>query len=307
MNKSITRQQMLGVLDDFVRRWQNSDSSPMQGIDADVSLVASHRPGGSGPEAVSTWLGQDFVSFRDVQIVTSNRVVRGLRDRTAAGAYIFGRATAQGGGIIAFGGVITMTASSVAGMLRATGIQIQINWFEGESALLSGWSLPVMRRLWEPGDAPAAIVSELDAPWHRFPVSEVALTEEEAIALAWYQYAWGLDQADFGLLADVFTEDVSAELTPMGNLAGRNTLVGTLKAFRMPWPWMKHYGEPARIDIDGDTATMILGRIIPGRTHSETGNPLYGAHYQIQTRKGSDLKWRIQKMNYVPGWIEASS
>jgi hypothetical protein len=64
-------------------------------------------------------------------------------------------------------------------------------------------------------------------------------------------------------------------------------LVATLKAFRMPWPWIQHYGVPLQIDIaeDRQSASLLLGRIIPEQDKTADGESLYGAHYKIELKK----------------------
>lgn len=149
------------------------------------------------------------------------------------------------------------------------------------------------------------MVSELDAPWHRIPVSALPVTNEEATAEAWFRYAWALDQADFVLFGQCFSEDAEAVLTPMGHLKGRRELMATLKAFRLPWPWMQHYGEPLQFEIqsDGSSAALLLGRVMPGRTATPENEPLYGAHYRIQLVKDDGETGWIGQMAYVPGWF----
>ncbi|SAL04468.1 hypothetical protein AWB78_06980 [Caballeronia calidae] len=68
---------------------------------------------------------------------------------------------------------------------------------------------------------------------------------------------------------------------------------------------MKHYGEPLQVEIqpDGKSATLLLGRIMPGQTQTPDGKPLYGAHYRIQTIQDEEGVWRISQMEYVPGWL----
>jgi hypothetical protein len=88
-------------------------------------------------------------------------------------------------------------------------------------------------------------------------------------------------------------------------MKGRRTLMGTLKAFRLPWPWMQHYGEPVQVEIepDGNSAALLLGRITPGQTQTPEGKQLYGAHYRIRTVRSGEESWQISQMEYIPGWI----
>jgi hypothetical protein len=85
-------------------------------------------------------------------------------------------------------------------------------------------------------------------------------------------------------------------------------LAGTLKAFRMPWPWIQHYGVPLDIQVDreGEAASLVIGRLIPGQTRTPEGLPLFGAHYQIRAVRAQGY-WRIRRMEYHAGWVTAAS
>ncbi|WP_081007717.1 nuclear transport factor 2 family protein [Comamonas testosteroni] len=315
MTPTNTRQALLDLLDAFCGTWAGTASMPeAELLAADVECFSSHRGNAQGREQVLHLLREDFAGLT-VQIAAANRVPRASDDEYLIGAYIHGEArrntdtdgdTAQTPPA-AFGGVIVLTLERGQEHLRIRSIRFQLNWLQGNAGLLSRWKVPPMDRLWKPGDAPPTVVSELDAPWHRIPDSNLATSDEQAIAEAWFRYAWALDQADYGLFGGSFSDDVEAELTPMGRLKGRRTLMGTLKAFRMPWPWMKHYGEPLQIDIedDGRSAKMILGRIMPGQTQTPEGKRMYGAYYRIEALRDDSGFWRISLMEYVPGWISA--
>lgn len=310
MSSPLTRPALLDLLVAFTETWAGTPSLPTTELFTDeVELIGSHRGNAQGREQVLKLLREDFSDLQ-VSIAATNRIPRAKDDEGVVGAYIHGEARSRDNTVdsepVAFGGVIVLTIALESDRPRIQGIRFQLNWLEGNARLLPQWQVPPMERLWKPGDAPSAIVSELDAPWHRMPNSELATSDEQDIAEAWFRYAWALDQADFTLFEKSFSEEVEAELTPMGNMKGRRTLMGTLKAFRMPWPWMKHYGEPIQIEIDdsGNDAVMILGRIMPGGTKTPEGKPLYGAHYRIEAVR-EDSVWRLSRMEYIPGWISA--
>ncbi|MBS0468447.1 MAG: nuclear transport factor 2 family protein [Proteobacteria bacterium] len=309
MTPTNTRQTLLDLLDAFCDTWAGTSSMPVADwLADDVEWFSSHRGDARGREAVLRLLREDFAGLT-VQIAAANRVPRASHDEYLIGAYLHGEARhgtdAAQTEPAAFGGVIILSFEQGQERLRIRRIRYQLNWLQGNVGLLSHWKVPPMDRLWKPGDAPPTIVSELDAPWHRIVDSTLETSDEQAIAEAWFRYAWALDQADYALFEGSFSDDVEAELTPMGRMQGRRTLVGTLKAFRMPWPWMKHCGEPIRINIEdgGRSAKMILGRIMPGQTQTPEGKRLYGAHYNIEAVRGDGQLWRIRRMDYVPGWI----
>ncbi|WP_232478018.1 nuclear transport factor 2 family protein [Caballeronia calidae] len=196
-----------------------------------------------GREQVLAALRSDITAFQSVQIFSSNRVPRARGTEQMVGAYIYGEAHKETGATdiqsVSFGGLLILSFESAADRIRIREIRLQLHWVQGDVSALATWTLPTMDRAWKPGDPPAVVVSELDAPWHRVPVSDLPGSSEDAIAEVWYRYAWALDQADFMLFNESFSEHVQAELTPMGRMNGRRELIATLKAFRMPWPWMK--------------------------------------------------------------------
>jgi hypothetical protein len=305
------REQLLAPLEALRRTWANqSEALPSDSFAADLRYFSSHRGGAAGRQAATMLIRDDFAGWEHVEIVVTNPVAKADDRLGVVAAYLLGEGR-RAGNPIGFGGMIVMESAreddSIRDSMRVTTVRIQINWIDGERSALAGWTLPAGRH-WQPGDPEAAIVSEIDAPWHRVPASSLALTDEQAVAEAWYTYAWGLDMADNALFGGCFTEDASALLPPMGDLQGRRSLAGTLKAFRMPWPSIQHYGVPLDIEVDraGETASLVIGRLIPGQTRTAEGLPLFGAHYQIRAARVEGC-WRIRRMEYHPGWVSAAS
>ncbi|WP_175781489.1 nuclear transport factor 2 family protein [Burkholderia anthina] len=310
MSSAISRSQLLDTLDAFVDAWADPRvASAGSLLEENVDLFSSHRGHVHGKDNVIELLRNEFSGSGFARIAATNRVARADRDSAIVSAYVHGEVRPAGSPrdatVTGFGGVVMLSVETRHGEPRIREIRIQLNWVQGDAASLPAWKRPPSDRAWKPGDAPAVIVSELDAPWHRVPESLLPVSDEQAIADAWFRYAWALDQADFALFAAAFSEHAEAELTPMGHLKGRRELMTTLKAFRMPWPWMQHNGEPLSIGIepDGNHATMVLGRIMPGRTGDDTGKRLYGAHYRIGLVKEQDGTWKIERMAYFPGWF----
>lgn len=261
----------------------------------------------TGATKVASLLKEDFTELDEIELTATNVIVRADENKAFAAAYLLGQArkflSSRRIQAAHFGGVMILEFDIKRRQPLISIARTQLTWAEGASILPPEWNLPTGKG-WQPGDSPAVIVSELDSPWKRVPVSSLPSDEEALIAEVWYRYAWGLDLADFAQFAHCFTENVEAELPPMGIMQGRRILAGTLKAFRMPWPWIQHYGTPVRVSIsaDGETASMILGRIIPGQTELE-GEKIYGAHYRIELIKNARGYWQISRMKYYPGWI----
>lgn len=68
-----------------------------------------------------------------------------------------------------------------------------------------------------------------------------------------------------------------------------------MKAFRLPWPWMQHFGKPLKVCVHPDrkSAFLIIGRVIAEKTHDSVGRKIYGAHYRVGMEKDAHNQWSI--------------
>ena len=302
MTSIATRDQLLRALDAVAAVLQGETPDlPADLFAYDIQLLTSHRGRHEGRRNANLALRGSFLPTFDVEL--SNQVTLADAERATASAYVIGKSAANALAL-GFNGVLVLHFAPRGETAMVTELRLQLNSVEGATAVLADWALPVAHRQWKPGDAPAVVSSELDAPWHRIPRNSLPLNDEEQLAHAWYRYAWGLDQADHTLLGQSFSKDASAVLPPMGELKGERMLVSTLKAFRMPWPWMLHAGRPLAIKHapGSSTARMVLGRLIPGRMRMEDGRRLYGAHYQLELVQVAG-EWRLHRMDYHEGWV----
>ncbi|UDM52007.1 nuclear transport factor 2 family protein [Cupriavidus sp. MP-37] len=307
---AVLRDRLEATLTAFLDYWSGENVGDVHTLFSPaVHFQSSHRGDARGREAVATMLAVDSRDRRIVHITGSNEVVRFSGREGVMSAYFFGEVRdheAPNSSAALFGGFVTLMTCVHENIPLIHDIRMQINWVQGNAALLTDWTLPVQDRAWQPGDRVATIVSEMDSPWTRTDL-HAAESDQYAVVETWYRYAWALDQGDFSLLAGCFSEDAQAVLTPMGHLRGRREVVGTLKAFRFPWPWMQHYGTPLKIEIDSEqgTARLWIGRLMPGKTQQADGSRLLGAHYQIRLRRHDAEPWLIEWMEYVPGWFSA--
>ena len=302
MKSIATRDQLLRALDAVAAVLQGETPDlPADLFAYDIQLLTSHRGRHEGRRNANLALRGSFLPTFDVEL--SNQVTLADAERATASAYVIGKSAADSLAL-GFNGVLVLHFAPRGETAMVTELRLQLNSVEGATAVLADWALPVAHRQWKPGDAPAVVSSELDAPWHRIPRNSLPLNDEEQLAHAWYRYAWGLDQADHALLGQSFSKDAIAVLPPMGELKGERMLVSTLKAFRMPWPWMLHAGRPLAIKHapGSSTARMVLGRLIPGRMRMEDGRRLYGAHYQLELVQVAG-EWRLHRMDYHEGWV----
>ena len=302
MTSIATRDQLLRALDAVAAVLQGEASDlPAELFADDIQLLTSHRGRHEGRRNANLALRGSLLPTFDVEL--ANQVTLADAERATASAYVIGRSTPDAQPV-GFNGVLVLHFAPRGEAAVVTELRLQLNSVEGATAVLANWTLPVAHRQWKPGDAPAVLSSELDAPWHRVPRNSLPLNDEEQLAHAWYRYAWGLDQADHSLLGQSFSRDARAVLPPMGKLEGERMLVSTLKAFRMPWPWMLHAGRPLAIEHapGSSTARMVVGRLIPARMRMEDGRRMYGAHYQLELVQFAD-EWRLHRMDYHEGWI----
>lgn len=302
MTSIATRDQLLRALDAVAAVLKGeAQELPAELFADDMQFFTSHRGTHQGRHGVDAALRGSLLPVFEVEL--ANRVTLGDARRATASAYVVGRRTSESQTVL-FNGVLVLHLEPHGDRAVVTELRFQLNSVEGAAGALADWTLPVAYRQWKPGDAPAVVSSELDAPWHRVVHNTMALSDEEQMAQAWFRYAWGLDQADYALLAQSFTPGARAGLPPMGTLEGQRMLVTTLKAFRMPWPWMLHAGTPIAIEHEpgSPAARMVLGRLIPGRMRLEDGRRLYGAHYQLQLVQ-ADGDWRLHDMDYHEGWV----
>ncbi|WP_342670039.1 nuclear transport factor 2 family protein [Alteromonas confluentis] len=157
-------------------------------------------------------------------------------------------------------------------------------------------------------DAPA-MVSELHAPWVVLPDVPPPDNLQEALEELYCRYAFSVDQNDMMLLKSSYSEDIAGGFAPVGNLSGREQVIGTLKNFRHLAPYWQHFAEVVRFEEepDGQHVKLIVARIIPERPVDEAGNTVYGAHYQLRARKTSTGQWQFCWTDYRPGWFTEHS
>ncbi|RON56208.1 nuclear transport factor 2 family protein [Pseudomonas frederiksbergensis] len=294
------RAAILERLDHFTSGW--ALGTPLSLFESSATLSSSAHGEHHGAAAVADVLALDWPDGHAVHIESTNHYVGIDGDRAVLGAYLYGRVTPANTAPLLFGALLVgELATSDSGWLF-TRLQLTVNWLDGNHALVARWNPPRPRRFWDVGDNAPHLVNELDSPWARLPGAKVAGTAEDEVAEVFMRYIWAMDQADFGQMRDTLAEDIAGAFPPIGDLKGRHEVMGQLKDFRQAWPWMQHFCVPLRIDIEGDHAQMLLGRVIAQRPTTAEGAPLYGAHYRIELRR-QNLRWQIFWFEYVEGWI----
>ena len=302
---SSLRINILEMFEHFLTVWASGDTYHIANV-FELNATFSSSAHGSliGSNAVAEVLALDGSHPHRIKIASTNHYVGFDENRAVLGAYLYGHVATSESSTAAL-----LFGALVVGELRATDrgwlftrLQLTFNWLDGDRSLVPRWNLPRPRRFWEEGDKAPHLVNELDSPWMRLPAAKVAGSAQDEVAEVFMRYIWAMDQADFGQMRDTLTEDIAGAFPPIGDLKGRHEVMGQLKDFRQAWPWMQHFCVPLRIDINGDQAQMLLGRVIAQRPTTAEGLPLFGAHYRIELRR-ENQSWRIFWFEYVEGWI----
>ncbi len=233
----------------------------------------------------------------------TNLYLAGKGDRAAVSAYIYGTLQAENQ-LHSFHGIVVLKLQRIENQWKIDEIR-STHALNGNASLNSWKSVRLAHKMWQPNDPTLPIVSELDSPWALFPENEFASNHaQEQVEELYAQYAWGLDFGDFALLADVFTDNVKSDLTPMGKQQGKRDVYGQLRAFRFAASYLYHATKPLETQfINENQAKMLLGRIISEQTHTETGECLYAAYYDNRLEKQADGKWRLTQFEYHPKWF----
>lgn len=303
------RSALTSVVDDFFAAWSDAEWQGLApSLAKTASLQSSQHGEGQGDAEWRRLLAADASAL--LWLRTSNHAtVVGKSGQAVASAYVYGL-FGRGQQRLLFGAsvVLRFQLHGTNSRWMLTNARINVNWCKGDLTLVGHWRLPPSDAGWELGDEPPVIVSELDSAWasisNALPPNNVTVAVRELYS----KYSWAIDQGDIALLTDCYTEDAAGGFAPMGALQGRHAIVGQLKSFRRHWPWMQHFADVVRLELeaDGRHARMIVARIIPERPVDAQGYSLYGAHYQIQARREDDGQWRICWTDYRPGWFTAT-
>lgn len=295
--------------EDFFEAWSQGKWEGLKAsLNADSTLISNQHGEGGDLAGWQRSLAPDLPDLAWMR--TSNHAILiGDRGQAASSAYVYGLFN-DGQRHLLFGAsvILKFQFHEPLGHWLLTVARININWCRGDVALVPHWRLPLSDAGWQLGDSAPVIVSELDSPWALIGVGLPACSKEDAIIELYSKYSWAIDQGDIALLSDCYTDDAAGGFTPIGALQGRHAIVGQLKSFRRHWPWMQHFADVVRLELEGDGqhARMIVARIIPERPVDASGKALYGAHYQIRVRQENDGQWRICWSDYRPGWFTST-
>ncbi|RKF21785.1 hypothetical protein D6851_07125 [Altericroceibacterium spongiae] len=292
------------LLDELATGWATGDLSKVgPAFDDRSRLISAQHGTASGTDAILAALGADTRDRGFIHRAT-NRYIGIDGNRAATSFYLFGLMHDGRDKAFLFGTTIIALLERVESRWRIDDIRIQAMWSKGDPQMASHWLHFPGDRGWQLGAPPPVIVSELHAPWHVLPDLPAPDDLQEALHELYARYAFAVDQNDIGLLVSAYAKDVEGGFAPLGNLSGRDEVVGMLKNFRHLAPFWQHFGEVVAVQDEGDGqhARLIIGRIVPDRPVDESGRTIYAAHYQLRAvRKGGN--WHICWSDYRPGWF----
>ncbi len=303
------RPEILDLFEQFLSGWAIGDPVSLASVcTPSAALISSAHGSINGATALAEVLAMDWLRGQEAQINSTNHYVAVDNKNAVLGAYLYGQITTSEPvpKQLLFGALVVADLIATDKGWLFTQLHLTVTWLEGDRELAIAWTPPRPRRLWEVGDDAPHLVNELDSPWARLPGAKVVGSAQDQVGEVFMRYIWAMDQADFGQMRGTLARDIAGAFPPIGDLTGRNEVMGQLKNFRQPWPWMQHFCVPLSIEINDDRATMLLGRVIAQRPVTDEDFPLFGAHYRIQLRK-DEGQWLIFWFEYIEGWITAPS
>ncbi|MEW1823098.1 nuclear transport factor 2 family protein [Arthrobacter sp. NPDC080031] len=273
--------------------------------DAEASF--SHLGQFRGASSIASALTRMAPPLHIVRYRITNPYIALEQDHGQQSAYLLGTlATPNVDGSLnafLFGGHYIVTYALTKDGWRITRLSFTLDWHHGNADHVPAWSLESAS---SGGPSEPLIVSELDAPWRAVPSPDAGKSPEQLVSEAYIRYAWGLDQADFELMASAFTDDARADMVPFGNMEGRREIIGSLKALRIGQPYMQHAASNFTVDIQGTNATMDIYRVVPFMPTLETLDaPIFGARYESRLRL-EDGVWKFEWLRYFPGWTNTA-
>ncbi|MBM6550060.1 nuclear transport factor 2 family protein [Marinomonas ostreistagni] len=308
MNNQQNRSAIKALAQQLLDTWV----TPSAALDAadltpDCQFHSSHQGTAQGYNEITSLLASDTEHGAMLSHMTNLYV--GVEENQAAFSFYMYGVVEQAQRAFMFGSTVVASLSFQEGRWRLHEIRLVVNWSKGDQSLMPHWRNVPTQYGWQMGFAAPAIVPELHSPWVKLAHVPPPEDLHDAISELYYRYAFAVDQNDMALLARSYTDDISGGFAPVGNLSGKDQVIGTLKNFRHLAAFWQHFAEVVKVEEvgDGRHVNVIVGRIIPERPVDEQGNKLYGAHYQLRARCMADGQWKFCWTDYRPGWFTQHS
>ncbi len=304
MSLTSDRSALRDLMDRFADFWLTGESTAIQpALASDLELISHQHGRWHGPQQALNAIKHDTASGA-LYGQTSNHYIAVEQDQAVCSMYLFAMAQNRPQYFL-FGSALVMHFRRETTSWVIEKIRLQVNWSHGEPELMSHWKNTPNEQGWDLAKEPPVLISEVHSPWALMPNAPVADDLSQALAELYARYSFAVDQNDIGLLATTYTQDIEGGFAPAGNFSGYDQVISLLKNFRHLAAVWQHFARIVRIEDEGDGqhAKMIVARIIPERPVSENGDPIYGAHYQLRVRKGTDGQWRVCWTDYRTGWF----
>lgn len=202
-----------------------------------------------------------------------------------------------------YGGKYVVSYTEIDGQWKISAIKYDLDWEKGNTAFAKGWKL-LDYKLY--AGHRAMICSEFDSPWAVIPENDEELTDEEQIIENMFKYSFGLDNCDFSLHHQSYTDDVVFYAGDKVMEASARHLINNFKNTAHKEHALEHAIKIVDIEIDGDEAVLYGYRVEPHRLGSKNLNrdtmhqSFYSAKYKNLLRK-VDGHWKMYELHYQPG------
>lgn len=202
-----------------------------------------------------------------------------------------------------FGGKYVITLRRIDGSWKMSEIRYDMDWEKGNTYFAKDWKF-IDYKIYA-GHRPM-ISSEYDSPWAAIPENDEQLTDEEQIKENMFKYSFGLDNCDWTLHKDSYTDDIVFYAGKSVMESGARNLINNFKNTSHKEPALEHAIKITKIEVNGDEATMYGWRVEPHRLGSKNLNrdtlhqSFYSAKYENKLRK-VDGKWKMFEIHYQAG------
>ena len=182
-------------------------------------------------------------------------------------------------------------------------IRYDMDWEKGNTYFAKDWKF-IDYKIFA-GHRPM-ISSEYDSPWAVIPENDEELSDEEQIQENMFKYSFGLDNCDWTLHKDSYTDDIVFYSGDSVMEAGARNLINNFKNTSHKEPALEHAIKIVDIQVNGDEAILIGYRIEPHRLGSKNLNRdtlhqnFYSARYRNKLKK-IEGKWKMYEIHYKAG------
>jgi len=235
-----------------------------------------------------------------------NFVVHTSGDRAQQSAYVMSLMGYDNGKFLfpfEFGGKYVISYVRTDSGWKMAEIRYDLDWEKGNTYFAKDWNF-IDYTIFA-GHKPM-ISSEYDSPWAAIPENDEELTDEEQIAENMFKYSFGLDNCDWAVHRDSYTDDIVFYAGKSVMASGARNLINTFKNTSHKEPALEHAIKITKIEVNGEEATMYGYRVEPHRLGSKNLNrstlhqSFYSAKYENKLRKVNG-KWKMYEIHYSAG------